>query len=115
LGAIRFRDLGDGRRLAEHDGKGDPLHPRWEEVYPVEEIDGETVLRCVIVTHLDNWEVGVTEDGYIVLGEAGHLYSMPIAVAKKIDNLLGPAIPDAEALVEERKKGRGGVGGSFTI
>lgn len=107
MGAIRFVDLGDGRLLAQHDGANDVLHPQWEDVYPVQEIDGETVLRCRIIAHADNWEVGVTEDGRVLLGAGeGRVYSMPVEIAKKVSDLLGPAIPDAEVLAEAKRHGR---------
>src|SRR3990170_6709906 len=109
MGALIFVDLGDGRRIARHDSKNDVLHPQWDDVYPVEEIDGETVLRCRIVAHAEGWEVGVTEDGCLLLGAGeGRVYSMPIAVAKNIKDLLRPPIPAAEAIVEERARGRVG-------
>lgn len=111
MGAIRFVQIGDGKMIAQHDGANDVLRPRWEDVYAVQEIDGETVLRCVIIVHADNWEVGLTEDGKVMIGAGeGRVYAMPVEQAEKIANLLGPAIPAAKALVEERKKGRGGVG-----
>lgn len=107
MGAIRFVDIGDGRRIAQHDDANDVLHPVWSDIYPVTEIDGETVLRCVIVAHADDWQVGVTEDGRVLLGAAeGRVYSMPLEVAKKVNNLLGPAIPDAEAITEGKQHGR---------
>jgi hypothetical protein len=110
MGAIRFVQLGDGRRIAQHDDKNDVLHPQWSDIYPVEEIDGDTVLRCRIVAHQDNWEVGVTEDGHVLLGAGeGRVYSMPVEVAKKVSNLLGPAIPDAEVLAEAKRRGNGRV------
>jgi hypothetical protein len=110
VGAIRFVDIGDGRRLAQHDDANDVLHPVWSDIYPVQEIDGETVLRCIIVAHADNWEVGVTEDGRVLLGAGeGRVYSMPVEIAKKVSNLLGPAIPDAEVLAEAKRHGRVGL------
>ena len=109
MGAIRQVTIGEGKTIFQHDAANDVLNPRWEDIYPVSEIDGETVLRCIIVAHADNWEVGVTEDGRVLLGAGeGRVYSMPIEVAKKVSNLLGPAIPDAEVLAEAKR--HGGVG-----
>jgi len=107
MGAIRQVTIGEGKTIFQHDDKNDPLHPQWSDIYPASEIDGETVLRCIIVAHADNWEVGVTEDGRVLLGAGeGRVYSMPVEVAKKVSNLLGPAIPDAEVLAEAKRHGR---------
>ena len=109
MGAIRQVQIGEGKTIFQHDDANDVLHPQWSDIYPATEIDGDTVLRCVIVAHADNWEVGVTEDGRVLLGDgSARVYSMPLEVAKKIDNLLGPAIPDAEVLVEAKRHGRVG-------
>ena len=107
MGAIRTVQIGEDKTILQHDDANDVLHPVWSDLYPASEIDGETVLRCIIVAHADDWEVGVTEDGRVLLGAAeGRVYSMPLEVAKKVSALLGPAIPDAEAIVEGRGRGR---------
>jgi hypothetical protein len=88
MGAIRFVEIA-GKRLAEHDGKGDHMNPRWDAVYPAEEFDGNILPRCRIVARADEWEVGVTESGRILIGAGeGRVYSMPRDQAEKVLALL---------------------------
>lgn len=107
MGAIRFTDLGNGKRVAEHDSAGDVLNPRWEAVYPIEEIADKAMVRCRIIAHADEWEVGITENGQVMIGAGeGRVYSMSVESAEKIANLLEPAIPAARERREGWSRGR---------
>jgi hypothetical protein len=107
MGALRFIELGNGKRVAEHDSAGDPLNPRWEAVYPIEEFDGKTMVRCRIIAHADEWEVGITENGQVMLGAGeGRVYSMSGEAAEKIAGLLEPVILAARERREEWSRGR---------
>ena len=88
MGALRTVDIA-GKRVAQHDGHNDHSNPSWDDVYPLEEFDGKTVPICRIVAHADEWEVGVTEGGRILIGAGeGRVYSMPRDQAKKVLALL---------------------------
>lgn len=104
---MRFIDQA-GKRIAQHDSKGDHANPAWDDVYPLEETDGKTLARCRIVAHADEWEVGVTEGGRVLLGAGeGRIYSLPPDQAEKIADLLPSAILEAKALWEKKGTGRG--------